>query len=50
MPQKLVVMALVILCITVLVFTWMTRKRLCEIRIRSGETEVSAMMAYESAR
>ncbi|WP_447878241.1 Hok/Gef family protein, partial [Serratia fonticola] len=28
-------MALVILCITVLVFTWMTRKRLCEIRIRS---------------
>ncbi|MBC3215673.1 Hok/Gef family protein, partial [Serratia fonticola] len=23
---------------------------LCEIRIRSGETEVAAMMAYESAR
>lgn len=50
MPQKLVVMTLVILCITVLVFTWMTRKRLCEIRIRSGETEVAAMMAYESVR
>ncbi|MGF6189607.1 Hok/Gef family protein [Serratia sp. 2723] len=50
MPQKLVVMALVILCITVLVFTWMTRKRLCEIRICSGETEVAAMMAYGSAR
>ncbi|MBC3216007.1 Hok/Gef family protein, partial [Serratia fonticola] len=23
---------------------------LCEIRIRSGETEVAAMMAYESVR
>ncbi len=50
MPQKLVVMALVVICITVLVFTWMTRKTLCEIRIRSGGTEVAAMMAYESVR
>ncbi|MGL5386566.1 MAG: type I toxin-antitoxin system Hok family toxin [Serratia sp. (in: enterobacteria)] len=50
MPQKWVVTTLVILCITVLVFTWITRKRLCEIRIRSGDTEVAAMMAYESLR
>lgn len=50
MPQKLVVTALIVVCITVLVFTWMTRKTLCEIRIRSGQTEVAAMMAYESVR
>lgn len=50
MPQKLAITALVVICITLLVFTWITRKSLCEIHIRNGETEVAAIMAYESVR
>ncbi|MEN3260725.1 MULTISPECIES: type I toxin-antitoxin system Hok family toxin [unclassified Sodalis] len=50
MPQKLAITALVVICITLLVFTWITRKSLCEIHIRKGETEVAAIMAYESVR
>ncbi|MGL9719388.1 Hok/Gef family protein [Symbiopectobacterium sp.] len=50
MPQKLAITALVVICISLLVFTWITRKSLCEIHIRNGETEVAAIMAYESVR
>lgn len=50
MPQKFAITALVVICITLLVFTWITRKSLCEIHIRKGETEVAAIMAYESVR
>ncbi|MBE5254183.1 Hok/Gef family protein [Mixta sp. Marseille-Q2057] len=50
MPQKLAVTALIVICVTLLVFTWLTRKSLCEIHIRNGDTEVAAFMAYESVR
>jgi len=49
MPQKLVVLTLII-CVTVLVFTWMVKPTLCELRLKSGQMEVAAMMAYESVR
>ena len=39
-----------IMCITLLVFTWLTRKSLCEIRYRDGSREVAALMAYESGK
>lgn len=39
-----------IVCITLLVFTWLTRKSLCEIRYRDGSREVAALMAYESGK
>lgn len=47
-PQKRVVTVLVVICVTLLVFTWITRKSLCEIRISNGDTEVAAVMACES--
>nr|WP_242017952.1 MULTISPECIES: Hok/Gef family protein [Enterobacteriaceae] len=31
-------------------FTYLTRKSLCEIRLKDGEREVAAILAYESAK
>ncbi|WP_303244448.1 type I toxin-antitoxin system Hok family toxin [Salmonella enterica] len=39
-----------IVCITLLIFTYLTRKSLCEIRYRDTIREVAAFMAYESAK
>ncbi|EAA7723242.1 type I toxin-antitoxin system Hok family toxin [Salmonella enterica] len=39
-----------IVCLTLLIFTWLTRKSLCEIRYRDGSREVAAFMAYESGK
>lgn len=48
-PQKRVVMMLII-CVTILLFTGITRGSLCELRFRQNKTEVTAVMAYESSR
>lgn len=40
----------VIVCLTLLIFTYLTRKSLCEIRYRDGHREVAAFMAYESGK
>jgi len=39
-----------IVCFTLLIFTWLTRKSLCEIRYRDTDREVAALMAYESGK
>ncbi|WP_275404570.1 type I toxin-antitoxin system Hok family toxin [Phytobacter massiliensis] len=39
-----------IVCITLLIFTWLVRKSLCEIRYRDADREVAALMAYESGK
>ncbi len=39
-----------ILCFTLLIFTYLTRKSLCELRYRDNEREVAALMAYESGK
>ncbi|WLI77998.1 type I toxin-antitoxin system Hok family toxin [Kosakonia sp. H02] len=39
-----------ILCFTLLIFTYLTRKSLCEIRYKDTDREVSALMDYESAK
>ncbi|TCC01410.1 type I toxin-antitoxin system Hok family toxin [Kosakonia quasisacchari] len=39
-----------IVCLTLLIFTWLTRKSLCEIRYKDGLREVAAFMAYESGK
>ncbi|EOG3018603.1 type I toxin-antitoxin system Hok family toxin [Salmonella enterica] len=41
---------MLIVCLTLLIFTYLTRKSLCEIRYRDGHREVAAFMAYESAK
>lgn len=48
MLQKLFLISLIVFCITLIAFTGLTRNSLCEIRIKQGETEVAATLAYES--
>ncbi|HEY3982690.1 Hok/Gef family protein [Cedecea sp.] len=45
--QKAKLIATIVICITVLVAVLVTRKSLCEVRLRTGQTEVSVSMAYE---
>ncbi|MEI9603704.1 type I toxin-antitoxin system Hok family toxin [Enterobacter hormaechei] len=33
-----------------LIFTWLTRNSLCELRLKDGTREVSAVMDYESGK
>ncbi|MGU5952157.1 type I toxin-antitoxin system Hok family toxin [Klebsiella pneumoniae] len=39
---------MLIVCLTLLIFTYLTRKSLCEIRLKDGQREVAAILAYES--
>ena len=39
---------LIIICITVVMVVLITRKDLCEVRLKSGQTEVAVFTAYES--
>ena len=48
MPQKCIVTCLVILCITLLIFTWMTRSSLCELRVKQENIEFAATLACAS--
>ena len=47
-PPNVPIWCLLIVCITLLAFTLMVRKSLCEIRLRDGQREVAAILAYES--
>jgi len=48
--NKAIVIALIVLCITVVMSALVTRKDLCEVHIRSGHTEVAVFTAYESVK
>ena len=39
--QKAMLIALIVICLTVIVTALVTRKDLCEVRIRTGQTEVA---------
>ncbi len=45
--QKAVLIAIIVICIAALAAMMVTRKDLCEVRIRSGQTEVAVFMDYE---
>ncbi|EEW3525988.1 type I toxin-antitoxin system Hok family toxin [Escherichia coli] len=45
--QKAMLIALIVICLTVIVTTLVTRKDLCEVRIRTGQTEVAVFTVYE---
>ncbi|HDX8862799.1 TPA: type I toxin-antitoxin system Hok family toxin [Klebsiella michiganensis] len=47
-PPTAPIWCLLIVCITLLAFTLLVRKSLCEIRYRDTNREVAAFMAYES--
>ncbi len=46
--QKAMLIALIVICLTVIVTALVTRKDLCEVRIRTGQTEVAVFVDYES--
>ncbi len=45
--QKAMLIALIVICITAIVAALVTRKDLCEVHIRTGQTEVAVFTAYE---
>ncbi|EFL4719860.1 type I toxin-antitoxin system Hok family toxin [Escherichia coli] len=45
--QKAMLIALIVICLTVIVTALVTRKDLCEVRVRTGQTEVAVFTAYE---
>ncbi|EBH0231409.1 type I toxin-antitoxin system Hok family toxin [Salmonella enterica subsp. enterica serovar Gaminara] len=45
--QKAMVIALIVICITVIMAVLVTRKDLCEVRFRIGHAEVAVFTAYE---
>ncbi|EFZ4565824.1 TPA: type I toxin-antitoxin system toxin MokC [Escherichia coli] len=46
--HKAMIVALIVICITTVVAALVTRKDLCEVHIRTGQTEVAVFTAYES--
>lgn len=48
--QKVMLIALIVICLTVIVTALVTRKDLCEVRIRTGQTEVAVFVDYESEK
>lgn len=48
--HKAMIVALIVICITAVVAALVTRKDLCEVHIRTGQTEVAVFTAYESVR
>ncbi len=47
MQQKTMLIALIVICITVVVMALVTTKDFCEVQIRTGQTEVAVFTAYE---
>ncbi|WP_146747925.1 MULTISPECIES: type I toxin-antitoxin system Hok family toxin [unclassified Photorhabdus] len=48
MKQQKAIFIAIVICITALAAVLITRKDLCEVRIRSGQTEVAVFMDYET--
>jgi len=48
--RKAILIALIVICITAILAVLVTRKDLCEVRIRTGQTEVALFTAYESVK
>ena len=45
--QKAMLITLIVICLIVIVTVLVTRKDLCEVRIRTDQTEVAVFTAYE---
>lgn len=48
MAQKLLAFCLIVICVTLIIFTWLTRGSLCELRYKQGGTELIASLACKS--
>jgi protein HokB len=42
LPRNALVWCVLIVCLTLLIFTCLTRNRLCEVRLKDGNREVAA--------
>ncbi|EAA7603766.1 Hok/Gef family protein [Salmonella enterica subsp. indica] len=40
--------SLIVICLTILLFTWMVRDSLCELHIRQENNELAASLACDS--
>jgi protein HokA len=47
MPQKSMLYSLIVICLTILLFTWMVRDSLCELHIKQGNNELAASLACD---
>lgn len=47
-PFKLALLALIVISITLLGVLLFNHKNLCDVHLRSGDTEIVAHMAYET--
>ncbi len=50
MPKRNLLYGLMVICFTVLIFTWMVRNTLCELHLKRGNTEFAAILACEVKR
>lgn len=50
LPRSPLIWCVFLVCITLLIFTFLTRKSLCEIRYKDRAREVAAFLAYESGK
>lgn len=50
LPRSAFIWCVFILCLTLLIFTSLTRKSLCEISYKDEIREVAAFLAYESGK
>ncbi|QIU88516.1 type I toxin-antitoxin system Hok family toxin [Yokenella regensburgei] len=50
MPPNALIWCVLMVCLTLMIFTALTRKSLCKIRVRDGSREVAVFMAYESGK
>ncbi|MEB4676069.1 type I toxin-antitoxin system Hok family toxin [Enterobacteriaceae bacterium G50] len=48
--QKAILIALIVICITVIMAVLITRKDLCEVQYQTGHTEVAVFTAYEPVK
>ncbi|NIY49537.1 Hok/Gef family protein [Cedecea colo] len=46
-PTRSVVVCLLIVCVTLIALTLLTRRNLCEVKIRTDRQEVAAKLACE---
>ncbi|PSU44275.1 protein pndA [Photobacterium frigidiphilum] len=47
MLRRTALIGLIVICITILGFTWMVRDSLCELQIKNGDSVFLAHLAYE---
>ncbi|NCH98248.1 type I toxin-antitoxin system Hok family toxin [Cronobacter dublinensis] len=50
LPRNALIWCVLIVCLTLLIFTYLTRNSLCELRLKDGDREFAAFLAYESGK